>query len=532
MLRVWNLSLLCATFCAHHPRHVPHPLGRARLGARLHASRQHRAVASSRSSRSIVLVIDRAHRLARRPAAVARLASTRRISREGAFLANNVLFAAFAFVVLLGTVFPLIVEAVNGERISVGAPYFDRMTMPIGLAPAVPHGGRAGAAVAQGVGRAAAPPAAVAGVDRRGAVVLAVVARRPRLRAARSPSASAASPPARRSASSCWPPAGRAGAGCVGRANGGMIVHLGVVMIAVALAATPSYSHSAPSSRSPRAVGVARRPHDHLPRHSTRRRSRSKSIVKARRAASTAARSTRRRCQQFPGGAQTIGTPSVRTGLRRRRLPHAARRRPTRTTARYDSACSSMPLVVWLWIGGGLMAVGTVLAAWPGRRRRPTDPVSAPVPERRVQTPPPPEETVANRWERASMGDESRDAPIGESPIDDARIEEDVRPRRRVGLVIAIVLGLVMVAAHRDPCDAPVPRSTGRARARSSASPRPTSSARRSRRATARRTSCPTDAAASCSSISSPRGACRASRSTPSSSRSAVATCRPATPRS
>ena len=50
------------------------------------------------------------------------------VSREGAFLANNLLFAAFAFVVLLGTVFPLIVEAINGERLSVGAPYFDRMT--------------------------------------------------------------------------------------------------------------------------------------------------------------------------------------------------------------------------------------------------------------------------------------------------------------------------------------------------------------------------------------------------------------------
>ena len=27
------------------------------------------------------------------------------------------------------------------------------------------------------------------------------------------------------------------------------------------------------------------------------------------------------------------------------------------------------PLVVWLWIGGMVMALGTVLAAWPGRRR-------------------------------------------------------------------------------------------------------------------------------------------------------------------
>jgi cytochrome c-type biogenesis protein CcmF len=39
-----------------------------------------------------------------------------------------------------------------------------------------------------------------------------------------------------------------------------------------------------------------------------------------------------------------------------------------------------MPLSLWLWIGGALLAVGTVLAAFPGRRRRPTDPVSAPVP--------------------------------------------------------------------------------------------------------------------------------------------------------
>ncbi|MDZ7732304.1 MAG: cytochrome c-type biogenesis CcmF C-terminal domain-containing protein [Acidimicrobiia bacterium] len=35
---------------------------------------------------------------------------------------------------LLGTVFPLLVEALNGERISVGTPYFNRMTMPVGFA--------------------------------------------------------------------------------------------------------------------------------------------------------------------------------------------------------------------------------------------------------------------------------------------------------------------------------------------------------------------------------------------------------------
>ena len=56
------------------------------------------------------------------------------VSREGAFLANNVVFAAFAVVVLLGTTFPLIVEATGGGRLSVGEPYFDRMTMPLGMA--------------------------------------------------------------------------------------------------------------------------------------------------------------------------------------------------------------------------------------------------------------------------------------------------------------------------------------------------------------------------------------------------------------
>ncbi|MEM6533217.1 MAG: heme lyase CcmF/NrfE family subunit [Myxococcota bacterium] len=55
-------------------------------------------------------------------------------SRESAFLFNNLLFAVFTFTVLLGTVFPLITEAVRGVQVSVGEPYFDRMAIPIGLA--------------------------------------------------------------------------------------------------------------------------------------------------------------------------------------------------------------------------------------------------------------------------------------------------------------------------------------------------------------------------------------------------------------
>ena len=34
------------------------------------------------------------------------------------------------------------------------------------------------------------------------------------------------------------------------------------------------------------------------------------------------------------------------------------------------------PLIVWLWIGGGVMAIGSLMAIFPGRRRVPTAPVS------------------------------------------------------------------------------------------------------------------------------------------------------------
>jgi cytochrome c-type biogenesis protein CcmF len=47
-------------------------------------------------------------------------------------------------------------------------------------------------------------------------------------------------------------------------------------------------------------------------------------------------------------------------------------------------------LILWMWIGGLMMAFGTVLSAFPGRRRRdPLDPVSARVPERAQTSPAP-----------------------------------------------------------------------------------------------------------------------------------------------
>src|SRR5204863_4365795 len=56
------------------------------------------------------------------------------LSREAIFLFQNVLFVAATLTVLLGTLYPLIAEALSGAQLSIGAPYFDRVEVPIGLA--------------------------------------------------------------------------------------------------------------------------------------------------------------------------------------------------------------------------------------------------------------------------------------------------------------------------------------------------------------------------------------------------------------
>ena len=56
------------------------------------------------------------------------------LSRESSFLFNNVILLASCFAVLWGTLFPVISEAATGEKITVGAPFFNKVNIPIALA--------------------------------------------------------------------------------------------------------------------------------------------------------------------------------------------------------------------------------------------------------------------------------------------------------------------------------------------------------------------------------------------------------------
>ena len=70
------------------------------------------------------------------------------MAREGAFLLNNLFLVTIMFTVLVGTLFPIVAEAVRGVKVSVGEPFYNRMSVPIflallllmGIGPALPWG--------------------------------------------------------------------------------------------------------------------------------------------------------------------------------------------------------------------------------------------------------------------------------------------------------------------------------------------------------------------------------------------------------
>jgi cytochrome c-type biogenesis protein CcmF len=55
------------------------------------------------------------------------------VSRESGLVLNNLLLSVILGIVFLGTLYPLFVEAISGEKLSVGAPYFDAVAGPLAL---------------------------------------------------------------------------------------------------------------------------------------------------------------------------------------------------------------------------------------------------------------------------------------------------------------------------------------------------------------------------------------------------------------
>jgi cytochrome c-type biogenesis protein CcmF len=369
LLRVWNISLLIA---AYSLTILGTFLTRSGVLVSVHAFTDSSAIGPSLLgffgavvATGVGLIFWRGERL-RSPGSI-----DSPVSREGAFLVNNLLFAAFALVVLLGTVFPLFVQAIDDQEITVGTPYFNSMTVPIGfallffmaVAPVLPWR-KAGAGVLRS--RLALPAwagVAVVGIcvafGVRGLTPLAAFGMASVAGASAIRQLVLASLAAHRAGASWW----RA---FVGRSNGGMIVHLGVVIVAVGLAAATAYGHRATFQL---AVGESvtyegqRITYGGAAPFSQPNRSGIVGLVYVDGAAFRPAISNYT-------GYEGIATPAIDSSWRRDvYLTISAVSGSGKGPA--SIGVVEQPMVLWLWVGGVLTAFGALLAAVPsGRRRR------------------------------------------------------------------------------------------------------------------------------------------------------------------
>jgi cytochrome c-type biogenesis protein CcmF len=130
MMKVWNVVLVSATFflCIFGTT-----LTRVGLVQSVHAfaqsslSRYFTTFLAVGIGATIYLILNRLEFLK----SEAPLESV--LSRESSFLFNNLILLASCFAVLWGTLFPVITEAITGEKISVDTPFFNRINIPIAM---------------------------------------------------------------------------------------------------------------------------------------------------------------------------------------------------------------------------------------------------------------------------------------------------------------------------------------------------------------------------------------------------------------
>ena len=370
-MRVWNLSLVIATFCL------------TILGTFLTRSGVVQSVHAFSDSdigplllgffgvvfaTGIGLIAWRGDRL-RSPGGI-----DSPLSREGAFVLNNLLFATFAFIVLLGTVFPLLYEAFRGQQVTVGSPYFDTMTIPLGLALLTLMAVGPGASVAQDHPRTLArPPDHPGGRRRRG---------RGRLRRRRTPRASRRLPPS-------------------GSARGRRPSNIQQLVISGPCVASPrrpglagprrtgERRHGRPprrgrDRRGPRRRHLFRHPHRDDPRRrAVRQRSTATRSSSSASATSTPRLGGRRGSGQgrrpwgLPPGGEHHSDRARRRSVLRRSTPASSTTStsPSTTLPGLPDGPATIgvtiqPLVVWLWVGGAVVISGCALAVIPQTRRR------------------------------------------------------------------------------------------------------------------------------------------------------------------
>jgi cytochrome c-type biogenesis protein CcmF len=303
------------------------------------------------------------------------------VSRESAFLLNNVLFLGITFAVLFGTLYPMLVAATSGATISVGAPWYTAVNAPtfvallflMGVGPALPWGRaswstlRRRFAIPLLLAAAVGALAAVGGLREPvslGVVVLATFGASVMVdevvRGARARAAGRDEDPM----TATWRLTTRNR-----RRYGGYAVHLGVLVMAVAVAVSSGLATDATvtlAQGETARIGAYELRHERLVTEPLRDDPR---VIETRAELSfngPQSGSLRTALRDYPNAQQAIATPAVRTSLGEDLYVTLLATDPATGTVTLRLFVN--PLVAWIWIGGAIVGIGAAFAVWPERR--------------------------------------------------------------------------------------------------------------------------------------------------------------------
>ena len=392
LLRTWNIALVIATFALTI---LGTFLTRSGVVNSVHSFTQSAIGPLLLGYFIAILVLGVGLLLYRLPDFADRGSIGAPLSREAVFLFQNVLFVAATLTVLLGTLYPLIAEAVSGAQLSIGAPYFDRIEVPIGLAllflmgigPQLPWHGASrstlerqftGPAIAAAAGAAVAVLAGMSGIApvltyALAAFVVATIAQE-LLRGVRARGVLHGEAPAtafvalfRRN----------------GRRYGGYVVHLGIVLAVVAIATSQSRTTELERTLGPGdAMDVAGYHIVFTGLRDLNEPQRASTLADLVITGNGASEHLHPGLVQYPNSAQAIGTPGIAAGSRDDIYAILAAY-DGRGRAWATIRVRVIPLVSWLWAGGAVVGLGAILAALPPPGRR-TAVAGVPVPEAAV----------------------------------------------------------------------------------------------------------------------------------------------------
>ncbi len=312
-------------------------------------------------------------------------------SRETVFLLNNLFLTAFMFTVLIGTLFPLVAEALRGLKVTVGEPFFNKMTLPLivsliflmGVGPALPWG----AASKADMKAKLLPPFA-------GAVVMAVIAL---VTGARNPYAVLTfafvgyaafanfreywiGMSARHAAhDEGWATALVRLVQGNRRRYGGYVAHIGILFVALGIAASQSFRTEREATLKPgeslTVAGHTARLKEVWGRQEPQRAviGATMEVVENGKVVATADP----RMNFYPTQSTPVPTPQVISSIGGDLYFNLMAF--DQNGAHATVKLIVQPLVPWIWFGGGIVVLGAIIGVFPKRRRR-TAPAAVRVP--------------------------------------------------------------------------------------------------------------------------------------------------------